>query len=292
MAEAAEAAAAVVVDRSWSAHKCGGTSRVGLAWRESLAPLILESDALFTEILVENEMRHAYLPEPLQAFIDRGGTVVPHGISLSLGSAEGPQFKNLDSMNRLAEECQSPFVSEHISYVESGGISVGHLTPVPRTEAMLEIFIENVNCVKDELSVPLVLENVAALIEWPGAEMSEGEFIQRLLDETDSGFLLDVSNLYAQSVNHGLNLNETLDRWPLHRVAYMHIAGGLFKDDFYHDTHCHPLKKGPLDVLELVQARGVEAPIILEWDAHYPSPEELKEEVHAIEAVLQAKSGA
>ncbi|MDF1660208.1 MAG: DUF692 domain-containing protein [Planctomycetota bacterium] len=265
-------------------------SQVGLAWRAELADLILDRGSMFTEILVEDQMRHGFVPEKLQSYLDNGGTIVPHGISLSLGSAEGPQFKNLDSMNRLVEEYRSPFVSEHISYVESGGVSVGHLTPVPRTEDMLGIFIENVQWVKRELSVPLVLENIAALIEWPGAEMSEAQFIRRLIEETDCGMLLDLSNLYAQSVNHGLNLAEALDVLPLDRVSYMHIAGGVMKNERYHDSHCHSLKPGPLSVLEMVCQRGVKCPIVLEWDSQFPSDAELRGELDAIEAVVKRTS--
>lgn len=264
--------------------------QVGLAWRTELADLILDQGSLFTEVLVEDQMRHGFIPEKLQSFLDQGGTVVPHGISLSLGSAEGPQFKNLDSMNRLADEYDAPFVSEHISYVESAGVSVGHLTPVPRTEDMLAIFIENVQRVKRELNVPLVLENIAALIEWPNAEMSEPEFVRRLIEETDCGFLLDVSNLYAQFVNHGLNLDKALDELPLDRVSYIHIAGGIMKDKRYHDSHCHSLKPGPLAVLEKACRRGVSVPIVLEWDARFPGPTELKGELDAIKAVVQRTS--
>lgn len=262
--------------------------QVGLAWREQTADLILEQGSMFTEILVEDQMRHGFMPEKLQSFIDRGGVVIPHGISLSLGSAEGPQFKNLDSMNRLADDCESPFVSEHISFVESAGVSVGHLTPVPRTDDMLAIFIENVQRVQQELEVPLVLENIAALIEWPDAEMSEAQFIRRLVEQTGCGLLLDVSNLYAQSMNHQLNLEETLDELPLDQVKYMHIAGGIMKNHFYHDTHCHSLKQGPLKVLEMVCQRGVTRPIVLERDSRFPSDLELKGELDAITAIVQA----
>ena len=70
--------------------------------------------------------------------------------------------------------------------------------PVPRTRAALEVLTENVAIAQAALPVPLALEHVAALIEWPEAEMDEATFLCELLGGTGAQLLLDVSNLLRQ----------------------------------------------------------------------------------------------
>ena len=74
--------------------------------------------------------------------------------------------------------------------------------------------------------MPLALEHVAALVEWPDAEMDEAAFVGELIERTGALLLLDLSNLYANAHNHGYDALEALDRFPLERIAYVHVGGG------------------------------------------------------------------
>jgi uncharacterized protein (UPF0276 family) len=91
---------------------------------------------------------------------------------------------------------------------------------VPRTSEALEIICENVAIAQRRLPVPLALEHVAALVEWPDPEMSEMQFICELLERTDALLLLDLSNLHANAHNHGFDAVTALDELPLKRIAY------------------------------------------------------------------------
>ena len=119
------------------------------------------------------------LPAGVAAARERGLQVVPHGISLSLGGAERPDRARLAHLASVAERVGAPLVSEHIAFVRAGGREAGHLLPVPRTREALEILSENVAIAQEALPVPLALEHVAALVEWPGAEMDEATFVAR-----------------------------------------------------------------------------------------------------------------
>jgi uncharacterized protein (UPF0276 family) len=259
---------------------------LGAGWRSQLARAIdCRPDLGFVEALAE-DLVSGPLPVPLQRLRERGVRIVPHAIGLSLGGAELPDLDRVADLARLAERVQAPLVSEHLSFVRAGGLESGHLLPLPRTGAALEVVVENVREVKRALPVPLALENVSTLFEWPGAEMDEPAFLAEVLERADVLLLLDLENVYANARNHGFDAAAFLDRIPLQRIAYIHIAGGCASHGLFHDTHTYPTPAPVLDLLESLYAR-VEGPgVMLERDGRYPPDEQWHAEMDAIAAAV------
>jgi uncharacterized protein (UPF0276 family) len=170
--------------------------------------------------------------------------------------------------------------------VRGGGLEVGHLLPPPRTRQALEVLIANVRLAQEALPVPLALENVATLLEWPNPEMDEAAFLTELLERTEALLLLDIENVYANARNHGSDPVAFLDRLPLERIAYVHIAGGVERDGLYHDTHAHPVPRSVLELLEELGRRIHVPGVLLERDDCFPSFAELNGELDAIAAAL------
>lgn len=264
-------------------------TKLGIGWRPEIARMIEKRDDLdFVEIVAEN-----WSPDhPPQALVDlheRGVQVIPHGISLSLGSAELPDLTRLQRLNAFASRFGSPFVSEHVAFVRGAGLESGHLLPVPRTEAATQVLIENILFAKKHLTVPLVLENIAYLCEWGNSEMSEPEFIREILEATDSMMLLDVANLVANAINHDFDPIAYLRRIPLDRVAYVHIAGGIVIDGIYHDTHAHPVSPTVLDVVSKLTLFTAPPMVMLERDDLFPNESVINMELDAIKHAVQPK---
>jgi len=261
---------------------CAPCFGIGIGWRPELALSIARDATIdFVEIVAEN-ISAARMPLPIEQLVERGVKVVPHGISLSLGGAEAPSRKRLSQMARLAEELNAPLVSEHLAFVRAGGLEAGHLLPLERTHEALDLLVENILEAKRALPVPLALENIATLFEWPRAEMDEATFIAEALERTDTLLLLDVSNLYANSRNHNRDAMEFLDRLPLERLAYVHIAGGISRNGLYHDTHAHAIPRGALNLLAEVCSRVDIPGVMLERDDRFPEWSELVAELEAI----------
>lgn len=240
----------------------------------------------FIEVVAEN-ISPDTLPRPLIQLKERGATIIPHGTGLSLGSAEPLDQKRLTHLARLAEKLNAPLVSEHIAFVRAAGRETGHLLPLPRTRDALDVLAENILAAQAALPVPLALENIATLFEWPGAEMSEVVFITEALERTGARLLLDVANLYANARNHDWDATAYLDGLPLERLAYVHIAGGMTRQHLYHDTHAHPTPVGALDLLEQLCARVRPTAVLLERDDHFPAETELRAELDAIAAAIE-----
>lgn len=261
---------------------------LGAGWRPELALAIERHPGLgFVELTAENHDPHRPLAEPVRLLLERGVRAVVHGVSLSLGGAEPPGPDRLRALARLAVETDAPLVSEHVAFVRAAGVEAGHLLPVPRTRRSLEVLVENVRTAAAALPVPLALENIATLVEWPDGELPEAAFLAELLERTDSLLLLDVSNVHANARNHGLDPLAYLDTLPLERLAYVHVGGGVERDGVYHDTHAHGVDPASLALLEEVAARVDVPGVMLERDDDFPAAGELLAELAAIQAAVE-----
>jgi uncharacterized protein (UPF0276 family) len=260
---------------------------LGIGWRPELAVAIDRHPGLgFVEVLAEDLDAWGPLPAAVERLRQRGLAIIPHGVALSLGGAEPPDPRRLQALGRLATRLRAPLVSEHLSFVRAGGVESGHLLPLPRTRDALDVVVANVRAAQAALPVPLALENVACLFDWPGGEMDEADFLCEVLERADVGLLLDVENLYANAGNHGWDALAFLDRIPLERIAYVHVAGGFERQGLYHDTHTAAVPAPVLDLLAELSAR-VEVPgVMLERDGHFPCQAELYAEVDAIAAAV------
>ncbi len=268
--------------RVWRWRVNGGLG-LGLGWRHALAAIALRRDELgFVEVVAESVPSGRPLPPALMAVRRRGIQVVPHGVRLSLGGADPIDPARLKSLGALAERVEAPLVSEHVAFVRAGGREAGHLLPVPRTRAALDILVANVIEAMAGLPVPLALEPIAALFEWPDAELDEGDFLTELLERTGALLLLDVANVWANARNAGSDPEALLDRLPLERVAYVHVAGGTERSGLYHDTHAHPMPAGVLDLLARLADRVAIPGVMLERDDNFPPVDDLHEELDAI----------
>ena len=229
---------------------------VGIGWREELAGFVAGRERLgFVEVVAESLAADGPCRPGRRRCAAAGSRSSPTGSGCRWarpararpgpGRAPGP----------AGRAAGAPLVSEHVAFVRGGGLEAGHLLPVPRTRDALDVLAANVRLAQAELGVPLALEHVAALLEWPAPELDEAAFLTELLERTGALLLLDVANLYANARNHGGDPLAFLDRLPLERIAYVHVAGGVERDGLYHDTHAHPTPPGVLDLVAELCAR-------------------------------------
>ncbi|GGW55900.1 DUF692 domain-containing protein [Streptomyces xantholiticus] len=271
---------------------------IGIGWRPQIADTVERLPGLdWVEVVAEN-VCPGHLPPSLLRLRSRGVRVVPHGVSLGLGGADRPSKQRLADLAERAEALDAPLVTEHIAFVRAGGaltaspaLEAGHLLPVPRTWDALEVLCENVRIAQDSLPVPLALENIAALISWPGEELTEGQFLAELVERTGVRLLIDVANLHTNHVNRGEDPSAALDELPVEAIAYVHVAGGIERDGVWHDTHAHPVTQPVLDVLSALRARVRPPGVLLERDDDFPAGAELEGELAAIRTTLAAAGG-
>ncbi len=262
----------------------GAAPGIGIGWRREIDTTVERLDVDFVEVVAES-LDPAALPESLRVLRGRGLPVLPHAVSLSLGSAEGPDQRPVRHLAEVAGALDAPLVSDHVAFVRAGGLDAGHLMPLPRSRDALDVLVANVRAAQARLPVPLALENIAALFAWPGAELSEQRFLGELVERTGCRLILDVANLYANAHNVGTDPAAFLDEVPLERVSYVHVAGGAWKDGVYHDTHVDPVLPEVLELLGELCRRANPPGVLLERDGRYPPDSEIAAELADIRRV-------
>ena len=263
----------------------GGPRGVGIGWRREIDLTVERLPGVdFVEVVAE-DLRPDALPASLATLRARGVPVVPHAVSLSLGGAEPLRHDRVEHLAAVADALGAPVASDHVAFVRAGGSNPGTCCRC-RAPARRWMCSSTTSApTQATLGVPLALENIAPLLAWPDAEMSEGAFLAELCARTGAWLLLDVANLHASAVNLGQDPERVLDELPLERVVYVHAAGGVERDGVYHDTHAHALTQPVLDLLEALCARHRPPAVLLERDDRYPPDDELAFELAALREV-------
>jgi uncharacterized protein len=260
---------------------------VGLGFRPSFrADLFRQRDQVdFLEITADHYFKAP--PEKLAELdlLAAHFPLIPHGLDLSLGSAEGVDAAYLELFAALVARVSPPWWSEHLAFTRAGGVSIGHLAALPFTREAVDAVVRNVETVRCAIDVPLILENITVSVQVPGSEMDEPAFLTEVLRHTGCGWLCDVTNLYTNAVNHGSDLEGELDRWPWDRVVQMHVAGGHRRDGILIDSHAFPTSPEVWHILDEAVARSPVKGIILERDENLPPFGDLLDELKRARAI-------
>ncbi len=219
----------------------------------------------------------------LRWFTERYPTVA-HGLSLSIG---GPDPLDEDFVRRLRDFLDLHDVrifSEHLSYCTDEG-HLYDLMPIPFTEAAVRRVAERILRVQDILGRRLAVENVSYYAA-PGKELEEIEFLNAVLEAADCQLLLDVNNVYVNSVNFGYDAEAFLRAVPAERVAYLHMAGHLQQaEDLIIDTHGADVVDPVWSLLGTTYSIVGDRPTLLERDFNLPPMHTLLDEVVTIDRV-------
>ena len=215
-----------------------------------------------------------------------------HGVGLSIGTDEPLDVAYLDQVGAVVDRLKAPAYSEHLAFTRVPGRDLANLLPLPKTEAVAELIIAKVRKVRSRIAVPVLLENISYVFEWPDSDMSDAEFLKLICRETGAGLLLDVENLYLNACNHGFKPYDFLDALPAGLVKEVHMAGGVTMHEefldrpFFADSHSHPVPNAALDILEYVLARHAPATIVVERDDRLEAVNEILDDVARIRACV------
>jgi uncharacterized protein (UPF0276 family) len=263
---------------------------VALGWRPELAADVLrDPDSVdFLEVVAESCFAQPAARREACALAEMR-PVVPHGVKLSLGSADGIDMARARMLGALARDLRAPVITEHVALTRAGGRDIGHLTALPFTREAVRVVARNVDRARRLLpDVPLLLENVAWTFRWPEDEMAEGAFYQEIAAATGCELLLDVANLYANALNAGIDPAQALRDHPLDRVGMVHVAGGVLEHGFFLDTHAHAVPEAVFGLVDMLLAQTGPVPIVLERDQDFPDFAELARDVTRLRAALAA----
>ena len=256
----------------------------GLGLRRALLEPFLEfADGAidFLEVAPENWIGLGGALKPRFEQLAERYPVATHGLSLSLGGPDPLDEALLRDIGRFLDRYRVPLYSEHLSYCAAGG-QLYDLAPIPFTEEAVRHTAARIRRAQELLRRRIAIENVSYYAA-PGRQMDESDFVCAVLEEADCLLLLDLNNVYVNSVNHGYDPQTYLDALPPARVAYCHIAGHRREaEDLIIDTHGAAVIEPVWALLDAAYARFGPQPTLLERDFNFPPVAQLLAEVARI----------
>lgn len=215
---------------------------------------------------------------------------VTHGLSLSLGGPAPLDETFLERARQFLDTHGIRFYTEHLSYTSDDG-HLYDLMPIPFTEEAVRHVAGRIRRAMEILERPIAVENVSYYAA-PGRELDEIRFLGAVLEEADCGLLLDVNNVYVNSINHGYDADEFIAALPAQRIVYLHVAGHYVEaEDLRVDTHGADVADPVWGLLDRTYARFGPIPTLLERDFNIPPIAKLNRELDIIRR-LQRKHEA
>ena len=249
--------------------------------RESMNELIqhMPEQIGFMEIAPENWIGlGGRLGRQLRTLTERYDFML-HGLSLNIGGPAPLDEKLVLQVKDFMRQHQVHGYSEHLSYCADDG-HLYDLMPIPFTEEAVHYVARRIKRVQDILEQRLIIENVSYYAA-PGQQLSEIDFINAVLEEADCDLLLDINNIYVNSINHDYDAIAFLKALPGHRIAYGHIAGHYNEaDGLIIDTHGADVVDNVWQLLDQAYAIFGVFPTLLERDFNIPPLNELLHEVN------------
>jgi uncharacterized protein (UPF0276 family) len=205
--------------------------------------------------------------------------VALHGVSMSIGSADGLRRDYLVRLKALVAAVDPLYVSDHLSWSRIGRFNSHDLLPLPYTEEALDVVCTNIHRAQDALGRAMLFENPSSYLAFDGAAMTEWAFLARMCERTGCGLLLDVNNVFVSAANHGFDPFVFLDGIPAQHVRQIHLAGHSEGDGLLIDTHDQPVPDGVWALYAHAVARCGPVATMIERDADIPPLSELLAEL-------------
>ncbi len=271
---------------------------LGLRW-EFLDELVeaMPSSIDFLEIAPENYIgRGGHVRAQLEKLAARY-PIVTHGLTMSLAGTEPIRVDYMHNLREFLHETKSPWHSDHLCFSVSGGRVLHDLLPPRMTIASAERTADRVKRAQDELGVPMAVENISFYMRKGEDELDEPDFVAEVCERANAGLMLDVNNVYVNSVNFGFDPDWWLSRVPLERVVQMHVAGGEWVGDIEGaprtliDSHGADVPSPVLDLFRKARTRTRDVPVVVERDLAIPPLAGLLAEVERVRSAKTSSIG-
>ena len=212
--------------------------------------------------------------------------ITAHGLSLNIGGSAPLDEVFLQQVKKFLDQYKIDIYSDHLTYCADDG-HLYDLMPIPFTEEAVQHVVERIRRVEEIIERPFVIEN-ASYYAAPSNEMSEIDFINAVLKEADCQLLIDINNIYVNSINHSYDAEAFMKSLPGERIAYAHIAGHYNEaEDLIIDTHGADIIDPVWKLLEVAYDHFGVFPTLLERDFNIPPLQDLLDEVDRIVEIQQ-----
>lgn len=239
----------------------------------------------FVEVISENFMVDGGRPRRILREVRARYPVALHGVSLSIGSADGLDPAYLVRLRALVDEIDPLFVSDHLCWTQFAGFNSHDLLPLPYTSEALGVVCANIGQAQDALGRAMLIENPSSYVTFEGDGMSEWAFLDAVCARTGCGLLLDVNNVFVSATNHDFDPLAYLDGIPHAHVRQIHLAGHSTGETMLIDTHDSPVPASVWDLYAHILPRLGPVATMIERDDNIPPLQDLLAELGQARAI-------
>lgn len=254
----------------------------GPEWTLSLEEDIKEriDELKCIELIAENFIDNPLENDFIKKLKKHNTPVLIHCVGLSLATDAPLKNDHLKKVLKIADKVNALNISDHLSMTECFGLEIGQLTPVPFTMECADLISRKIEKIQKNTKLPFALEHVAYRFFYSKNELSETALINKILNRTGCGLILDLHNLYCNSKNNNYDPKNWLNEIDLKYVTSIHLAGGYRSDlGAYIDGHSDPVPVAVWQLLEFVLEKITPESIIVERTSNYPGIDEIMAEV-------------
>lgn len=201
-----------------------------------------------------------------------------HALGLSLGTPGVLDAGRIEAFVRVVALAKPRWISEHIAFTRTAEVDLGHLNPVPLTRDMVKIVGDHARELAERCRRPVLLENITSHLLLSG-QLTEPEFLNALCERADCGLLLDVTNLFINSRNHGFDPLAWLREIEPRRIRQLHLVGYACHDGRLVDSHAAPIQEELIELARAVVAHAPVESVVLERDEDIPDPAAMEVEL-------------
>jgi uncharacterized protein (UPF0276 family) len=218
-------------------------------------------------------------------FYAENDRLIGHGVYYSLFDARwtGRQEEWLKKLKEEVSLRKYNHITEHFGFMNTENFHQGVPLPVSLNPKTLEIGKDRLYRLQEAVNIPVGIENLAFSFSVDDVK-EQGVFLDKLTEDTDGFLILDLHNIYCQSYNFEVEMQEIIDLYPLEKVKEIHLSGGSWQESAYgkklvrRDTHDDVIPKEIFSVLPsvLTQCQNLEY-IIIERLGHTLKTDEEKD---------------
>ena len=231
---------------------------VGITYSPAIEPILLDFPNLVDVLEVEPQtfwVETGNKAEPfkvstqiLEHINQLPGRKLVHSIGAPVGGSVHINPVQYRLLREAIEIFDSPWISDHLSFNSTPEFYTGFFLPPRQTLEGVKTVVKSIQRFQREIDTPLAVETGVNYLQPRVDEMPDGVFVAEVIESANCGLLLDLHNIFANSMNGRQNISEYLSQIPLERVWEIHIAGGLEMDGFWLDAHSGPIPEPLFEV--------------------------------------------
>ena len=262
---------------------------VGIGFRKDFAKDFISTDELkpdFIEVAPENWIGvGGYWKKQFDKALEKY-PLFTHGLSLSLGSPDDPDLNFIKKVKHFLDENNAAVYSEHLSYSKCDNAHLYDLLPIPFTQDAVDHVAGRIEFVQEMLERKIAIE-IVSYYSPVAPEMTELDFVNSVLEKSGCNLLLDVNNIYVNAFNHKYDPYDFIDKLPMERVEYIHMAGhDRVEEDLIIDTHGQPIIDPVYELFDFTMKKlKRDVPVLLERDFNIPELSEMQNEIDELRKI-------